>query len=300
MFSRKNYLVWVGVVVVIGLAIALAAWKIFHREEFQGQRAYADVLYQVNLGPRIPNSQAHDQVVAWIQGELSKAGWAVEQQSCANCEKLPITNIIGKRGSGKPWIILGAHYDSRLLADQDPDPAKRSQPVPGANDGASGVAVLLELARTLPANLDKQIWLVFIDAEDDGDINGYDWLLGSRWFVQQLTQTYSKENYPDAAIIIDMIGDKNLDLFYETNSNAALNQEIWKTASNLGYTQFTPRSKFNMLDDHTPFLEAGIPAVDIIDFDFPPWHTTSDTADQVSAESLNAVGSTLLSWLINK
>ncbi len=102
------------------------------------------------------------------------------------------------------------------VADHDPDPALRTQPVPGANDGASGVAVLLELARSLPETLHAQVWLVFFDAEDQGDIQGWDWILGSRAFAQQLTTK------PDAVVVIDMIGDKNLDIYYESNSDRAI------------------------------------------------------------------------------
>ena len=235
--------------------------------------------------------QAHDQEVAWIQSELQKAGWTAEVQQATKMGH-PIQNVIGKRGQGKPWIILGAHYDSRLLADQDPDFAKRTQPVPGANDGASGVAVLLELARSLPKDLNKQVWLVFFDAEDNGNIPGWDWLLGSQAFVDSL------QGKPDSVVVIDMIGDANLDIYLEQNSDKTVATSIWAEAARLGFSStFIPLPKYSMLDDHTPFLNAGIPAVDIIDFDYPYWHTTQDTADKVSAQSMQIVGDTLQAWL---
>ena len=242
------------------------------------------------LGPRLPDSPAHDQVIAWVLGEIANAGWEGEVQDIPGDK--PIKNIIAKRGKAGPWIILGAHYDSRLMADQDPDPQLRTQPVPGANDGASGVAVLLELARTLPADLPVQLWLVFFDAEDNGDIQGWDWIMGSSAFVASL------EAKPDAAIIIDMIGDANLNLPIEQNSTPELVQQIWQTAKDLGYESvFLNQPGYSMLDDHTPFLQAGIPAVDIIDFDYPYWHTTQDTPDKVSAQSLEIIGNTLTQWL---
>jgi Zn-dependent M28 family amino/carboxypeptidase len=257
---------------------------------FSGQQAYADVQYQVSLGPRLPESPAHEQVIAWILGEIANAGWEGEVQDIPGDK--PIKNIIAKRGQAGPWIILGAHYDSRLMADQDPDPQLRTQPVPGANDGASGVAVLLELARTLPADLPVQLWLVFFDAEDNGDIQGWDWIMGSSAFVASL------EAKPDAAIIIDMIGDANLNLPTEQTSTPELVQQIWQTAKDLGYESvFLNQPGYSMLDDHTPFLRAGIPAVDIIDFDYPYWHTTQDTPDKVSAQSLEIIGNTLTQWL---
>jgi glutaminyl-peptide cyclotransferase len=259
--------------------------------EFYGQRAFEDVQYQVSLGPRTPDSQAHEKVVSWIQNELKDAGWETEIQESAQ-QGHPVKNVIGRRGKGKPWIILGAHYDSRMVADQDKDPQKQGQPVPGANDGASGVAVLLELARALPKDFQKQVWLVFFDVEDNGDIPGWDWILGSRAFVQSLNEK------PDAAVVIDMIGDANLEIYKERNSTPELVDQIWGEAATLGYSQFKPEGKFSMLDDHTPFLQAGIPAVDIIDFDYPYWHTSEDTPDKVSPDSLKAVGDTLQAWLI--
>jgi glutaminyl-peptide cyclotransferase len=168
----------------------------------------------------------------------------------------------------------------------------RNQPVPGAEDGASGVAVLLELARVLPPDLKSQVWLVFFDTEDQGDLPGWDWILGSRLFVDKLTAK------PDAVVIIDMIGDTDLNIYQERNSNPALVQSIWAAAATAGFQkQFIPQPKYAMEDDHTPFLQHGIAAVDLIDFDYPYWHTTQDTPDKVSAESLKAVGETLVQWI---
>jgi len=203
----------------------------------------------------------------------------------------PVENIIAYRGDETPQIVLGAHYDSRLVADNDPDPARQNQPVPGANDGASGVAVLLELARVLPKD-SPPVWLVFFDAEDNGRLQGWDWILGSQAFVDRL------EFQPQAAVIVDMIGDADLNVYIERNSDPQLAQEIWGVAAELGYGQsFIDTPKYSMLDDHTPFLQAGIPAVDLIDFDYPYWHTTADTVDKVSATSLEAVGRTLQAWI---
>ena len=257
---------------------------------FDGERAYEDVKYQVDLGPRTPGSQPHAQTVAWMQNELEQSGWTVERQE-TTYQHQPVRNVIAKRGTGKPWIILGAHFDSRMKADQDPE--RPNDPVPAANDGASGIAVLLELARVLPQDLNKQIWLVMIDSEDQGGLPGWDWLYGSRAFVESLKET------PDSVVIIDMIGDADLNIYIERNSTPALSEEIWAMAAQRGHEDvFIPRPKWNMIDDHTPFLEKGIHAVDIIDFDYPYWHTTQDTVDKVSAKSLHAVGDTLLYWLM--
>ena len=260
---------------------------------FDSSRAYADVQTQVAFGPRIPGSEGHAKVEAWIRTELESAGWAVEVQQM---ERLghPIYNIIAKRNDLAPEIILGAHYDTRMIADNDPDSTKRTEPVPGANDGASGVAVLLELARSLPTDT-VPVWLVFFDAEDNGRIAGWDWILGSRAFVEEISVK------PRAVVIVDMIGDADLNIHLEKNSDVAIRTEIWSVAEKLGYgDQFINTEKYSMLDDHTPFLEAGIPAVDLIDFDYPYWHTTQDTPDKVSAESLQAVGETLWHWIVEQ
>ena len=288
-----------GLLILLGGILLLVARSPRTRPEpapakFDGARAYDLVLHQTELGARTPGSVAHAQTRAWMRSELEAAGWQVRTQ---NFEALGHRgyNIIASHGETAPKIILGAHYDNRFYADRDPDADKRNQALIGANDGASGVAILLELARVLPARqpADSSVWLVFFDLEDNGHIPGWDWILGSRAFV---------ENYayldPEAVVILDMVGDANLNLYFEQNSDPALRAEIWESAAALGYAEnFIAEEKFTLLDDHTPFLEAGLPAVDIIDFDYPYWHTAADTADKVSAESLQKVGETLLHWL---
>ena len=287
----------------IGLILAAAiGWYIFAFQTqpepvsfilFDGQRAYADVETQVAFGPRIPGSDGHAKVQEWMRDELVKAGWQVKVQE-SEAMGHPIQNIVAKRGEGSPQIILGAHYDTRMFADNDPDPANHSLPVPGANDGASGVAVLLEVARVLPED-SVPVWLVFFDAEDNGSIDGWDWMLGSIEFVK------NNPVQPRAVVIVDMIGDADLNIYKERNSNSDLINEIWGVAQNLELdTVFIPDYKYSMFDDHTPFLRAGIPAIVIIDFDYPYWHTIQDTPDKVSAGSLQAVGETLQVWVMGQ
>jgi Zn-dependent M28 family amino/carboxypeptidase len=248
---------------------------------------------QVSFGPRVPGSKGHAKIQEWMQDELESAGWQVEIQT-SEALGHPIENLVARRSATPPQIILGAHYDTRMFADNDPDPARHTSFVPGANDGASGVAVLLELARSVPEET-APVWLVFFDAEDNGRIEGWDWILGSREFVE------NNPLQPRAAIIVDMIGDADLNIYKERNSDPELMEEIWAVAKELGYeSKFIPEYKHSMLDDHTPFLEAGIPAVDIIDFDYPYWHTVQDTPDKVSAESLQAVGETLRVWIMQQ
>ncbi len=260
---------------------------------FDGDRAYAHVQDQLAFGPRIPGTPGHDKIREWIMNEVIAAGWQFETQASETMGHT-IYNLIAKNSEQPPQIIIGAHYDSRIYADNDPDPANHRRPVPGANDGASGVAVLLELARSLPSET-VPVWLVFFDAEDNGRIESWDWILGSREFVK------NNPIQPRAVVIVDMIGDADLDIYRERNSNVELTDQIWATAKSLGYGDtFIDEYKHSMLDDHTPFVEAGIPAIDIIDFDYPYWHTIEDTQDKVSAESLQIVGETLRTWIIQQ
>ena len=296
--NKKNVTVYLSIIAI--LFIAIMGWYAYSfktysasPESFDGKRAYEDVLTQVNMGPRTPGSEGHAQIREWMRAELENSGWMVEVHET---ERLghPIYNIIAKRSAEPPQVILAAHYDTRFVADHDPDPAKQVEPVPGANDGASGVAVLLELARTLPDDT-VPVWLVFFDAEDNGRVDGWDWILGSRAFAEEIRVQ------PEAVVIVDMIGDANLNIHYEKNSDPIIRAEIWSMAAQLGYGDvFIADEKYSMIDDHTPFLEKGVPAVDIIDFDYAYWHTAADTPDKVSPESLHTVGDTLWHWVVGK
>lgn len=281
-------------ITIIGLAIYMIVYMIDKSSqagEFNALRAYGDIAYQVDLGPRTMGSTAHAQVADWITNELEAQHWKVDVQETI-ISGVEIKNIIAKRGEGAPWVIIGSHYDSRYIADEDPILANRTLPVMGANDGASTVAILLELGRVLPKNMNKQVWLVFFDNEDNGNASGSGWSIGSRYFVSQLQQK------PDSVVILDMLGDRDLNIYMEGNSNRSLNNQIWEVANELGYYQFIPKYKYYIIDDHTPFVEAGIKAADVIDIGYPYWHTTNDTLDKISPDSLQAVGDTILKWLV--
>lgn len=294
--TKRRIALYLSTIGLLFLIIAL--WYVWafildHRTafaKFDGGRAYSDVQTQVAFGARTPGSDAHAKVLDWMRAKLESAGWQVEIQQSESMGH-PIQNLVAHRTAAPPQLILGAHYDSRIYANHDPDPNKWIQPVPGANDGASGVAVLLELARTLPDNT-VPIWMVFFDAEDNGDIPGWDWILGSKAFVANLRVK------PKAMVLVDMVGDTDLNIPMEANSDPVLRTSIWDTAAKLGYGNiFIPQTKYSIEDDHSPFIQAGIPAVDIIDLDYTYWHTTADTPDHVSAQSLQAVGDVLWTWL---
>ena len=269
------------------VALLLAACGASQPLSFDGQAAYAHVEAQCDLGFRPTGSPAWRATGDYIISELEDQGWTVETQDFTYRDT-PVRNIVGQVGEG-PVILLGAHYDTRRSADRE-DPAV---PVMGANDGASGVAVLLELARTLDRDkLQNQIWLAFFDAEDNGQLDGWEWCVGSSYMATHLEVT------PEAVVVVDMIGDADQQVYLERNSDAALQTELWEIAATLGYTDtFISEYRWAMVDDHLPFARRGIPAVDVIDFDYPYWHTTQDTRDKVSAESLERVGRVLEVWL---
>lgn len=262
---------------------------------FDGQEAFNHVAYQVSLGPRYPGSEGHTKVQEWIIESLKQYGWIVEIQA-AEIQGKSIKNIVAYRQSpvdlDQEWVILGAHYDTRFVSEFDPNPSNQSEPGLGANDGGSGVAVLLELARVLPILPDTEVWLVFFDAEDNGRVPGWNWVMGSTVFADNL------DARPDKVVVVDLIGDADQKIYIEKSSDPELVQDIWQTAADLNIGTFIPEPKHRILDDHTPFLMKEIPAVDIIDFDYPYRHTTQDTLDKISVQSLQNVGDVLLTWLL--
>ena len=257
---------------------------------FDGNNAVNYVERQIELGPRIPGSANSDAMKDFVKGEMEIVGWSVENQNFIfNQENL--TNIIAKSSINPPNIIIGTHYDTRALSDNEVSISLQKTPVPGANDGASGTAVLLELGKTIERE-ELDIWLVFFDAEDQGNLENWEWSIGAQYFVNQLKFS------PEYVIIIDMIGDARLGIYKEKNSTASLVESIWDEAKKLGYSSyFFQDYKYSIIDDHLPFINKGIPTCLIIDLDYPYWHTTKDTLDKVSGESLKIIGDVLLSWL---
>jgi hypothetical protein len=284
---RNSALLTTALIFLIGCTSLLPV----EQQNFDGEEALKHVQEQISYGPRPPGSEALRLTGDYIHETLSDNDWEVSEQI------FPFYGIEGRNiyGVGGPeegkWIILGAHYDTRPISDKDA--TSSDQPVMGANDGASGVAVLLELSRILvPSNLGVHVWLTFFDAEDSGGIGEKQWAFGSMKFAESL------DRHPDAVVIVDMVGDADLNIYYERSSDVDLSSEIWAVAQELGFSGFIPEEGRTILDDHTAFLRLGIRAIDIIDFDYPYWHTAEDTLDKVSAESLEQVGRTIQTWLI--
>jgi Zn-dependent M28 family amino/carboxypeptidase len=274
---------------------------------FNADSSWNYLLTQCRFGPRNPGSQAHSACRDYLKKELSGCASRVRLQPFTHTDKrlkttYALYNIIadfGSENSGRK-ILLCAHWDCRPRADQDKVPANRTKPILGANDGASGTAVLLEIARPL-----KQfpppgpVQIALFDGEDYGlESETWDYLLGSRYFASNADPSEYQ-----FAILLDMIGDANLEIKKEFHSYRNCNElqtKIWDEAKRLGLVQFSSRLTPPITDDHLPLIEAGIQAVVLIDFDYPFWHTLQDTPDKCSKESLSVVGKVLLEIIYGK
>lgn len=271
---------------------------------FDGKRAFTFLERQCAFGPRYPGSEAHDSCFAYLVSTLRSYAPVVEvdtftYDSPVLKKQVRLMNVVARFRPGvKQRVVLAAHWDTRPWADRDLVVAKRHLPILGANDGASGVAVILELARVLRQSHEQPtvgVDLALFDGEDlgtDADPSGF--FRGSSRYVEWK----SEETPPIFVVVVDMVGSKTMVLHWEGNSrkNASnIVDLVWEEARSLGVRNFRSDVKHTVFDDHIPFLNAGIPAIDLIDFDYPYWHTTHDTVDKCSAESLEAVGRVLLS-----
>ncbi len=274
---------------------------------FSGERAFADLVKQVEAGPRLPGTAGLMATRGLIKEQLTQNGWDYQEQpfkvlSPLLNQQVDGLNIFGVYPKGKPVkYLVSAHYDTRPFADMDPDPAKRQDPVPGANDGASGVAVLLELARVLPqVNLQHGVALVFFDIEDHGapgNSNGF--CLGSQHFAANLPETVKDFQF---GVNLDMIADADLVLpmeGYSLTKAPKLTFDLWKVGNQLYPSVWLKQRGPSIYDDHMPFLARGKQYIDVIDFDYKPWHTTQDTADKCSPRSLDIVGDVVASFILH-
>jgi hypothetical protein len=268
-------------------------------------RLHARVVDQVAQGPRVPGTPGHAAVRAWLTAELTRLGARVEEQRFTDStlgRPLPLVNVVARFGPERGRrILLCAHWDTRPWADRDPDPARREEPVPGANDAGSGVAVLLEVAELLhrrPAPVTVE--LAFFDGEDQGRADRpHEFALGAKGYAARLAERPADQR-PVAGFLFDMVGDRDLQIFPEvTSSRRASNlvDLVLRAARETGARGFGREPRHEVTDDHIPLIEAGVPTVDLIDFDYPAWHTLADTPDQVSPESLAEVAR-VAAWLV--
>lgn len=271
---------------------------------FSDDSAFSNVARQVAFGPRIPESDAHARCARWLADELKRYGAdTIVEQNATLPDFGRMINIMGRfNPQNQNRILLLAHWDSRPTADEEPNPSKHSLPIDGANDGASGVGVLLEIARiigTKSPNIGVDI--LFVDAEDSGNEGDEDsWARGTQYFVKNMTYGVT-EPMPRYAVLLDMVGGNDAkfprEMFSDVNARPIVDK-IWSLASDNGLgKRFPNRIGGAVNDDHLPLMRAGIPAVDIIEtanpstgsFN-PTWHTLQDNIDNIDKETLGDVG----------
>ena len=266
------------------------------RSAFDGARAFEHVRRQVAFGPRPAGSPALAETRKYLKTELASYGLTVREEAFTAdtpAGKVDMVNVIAElAGASTDVLVLGSHYDTKRMAN-----------FVGANDAGSSTGALLEIARILAADYkgkkpELTIEFVFFDGEEAvRQWTDTDSVYGSRHYVES-REAKGEIDRVRAMVLLDMIGDKDLAIPRELNSTRELVDVIWQTAGSLGYAKHFPSTSHAIEDDHGPFLEAGIPAVDLIDFEYGPhndyWHTPSDTLDKVSAESLKVVGDVVI------
>lgn len=276
---------------------------------FDADSAYAYVRRQVEFGPRVPNTAPHDATAAWLASELRRHGAVVAEQKADlrawDGTMLRSTNIFGSFNPDLDnRLLLLAHYDTRPWADQDPDEANHSKAIDGANDGASGVGVLLEAARAIGrANPGIGIDILFVDSEDYGtDGDDSSWALGARYFAEHPIRAGYR---PTRAVLLDMVGGKDAVFpaeYFSRQSAPGIDDAFRAAAARAGHADRFPAVYGGAVtDDHVELIKHGIPAIDIIDYRdsgfCPTWHTMSDNMDNIDRETLRAVGESLLHFI---
>ena len=285
---------------VIAIFVCMMLYAVTQGWAFDRNRAFVLLEAQCAFGPRNPNSLGHQQCLDFLVRELSfwaDTVWTQPFSYTSNNTKetLALTNIVAQFNvPQQDRIILGAHWDTRPMADRDPNPANRETPIIGANDGASGVAVLLEIARQLRLDPVKVgVDIVFFDGEDYGEENVLeDYLLGSKHYAQNLHGPK-----PRFGILLDMIGDRDLHIPFEGNSwynCRPIVEKIVAAAKRQNVSRIENRMGTPVMDDHISLLEIGVPMVDLIDMDYVYWHTLQDVPENCSSYSLSDVGRTVL------
>jgi hypothetical protein len=264
-------------------------------EEFSGDKAFAHVQRLVNFGPRPAGSEALEKSRVYVEDQLQRSGWRVTRQAFSDDTprgKIQFVNLIaqfsGEGNAASPSFLLCSHYDTKMF-----DTVR----FVGANDGGSSTGLLLELARVIGQhpNLARKIELVFFDGEEAYEhFSDTDGVYGSRYFARQLQKDAKQFR---GGLLFDMVGDRSLGITLPADSPAAMARDIFAAADALKLRDYFSYFDRDLIDDHVPLNAIGIPTLDIIDFDFPWWHTEGDTIDKISAQSLQIVGSVALYYL---
>jgi hypothetical protein len=284
---------------VLFLLFAFACKSSETPHHFDGQAAFRYAATQVAFGPRVPGSEAWRNAGDWIVAQMrQRADTVIEQRwthKLTTGGSIPMRNILARyRPKATERILYLTHWDSRPIADGETDSAKRKLPIPGADDGASGVGLFVALGDVLkktPPNVGVD--LLFVDGEDYGNFgkDTADVLIGSRYFAQHLP---SDDYHPIFGVLWDMIAQKDLLIYQERNSLEGAPEvvsRVWQMASDRGHGDvFIAEPKYAITDDHMPLMAAGLRVVDVIDLDYQHHHKLSDTMDKLSVKSFDVVG----------
>ena len=288
--STPAFIVAALIVTAIGAATVLGQTATL---KFDSNRAWEHLRQMVAIGPRPAGSPAIEQTRAYIKAQLAAAGVGVTEQAWDDQTPLGKTHMVNLiatiPGAAKNRIVISGHYDTKLI---------REFRFVGASDGASSAAFLLEIARVLKARRNPlTVELLFLDGEEAViDWQGTDHTYGSRHYVEVAKQNGTLAGLK-ANVLIDMIGDRNLGVRRDGYSTPWLTDIIWNAARAQKLDSYFLAESTRIEDDHLPFLEAGVPSVDIIDLEYEPWHTAQDTLEAVSARSLQIVGDVVLAAL---
>jgi hypothetical protein len=279
---------------------------------FDGQRAHEYLRQLCNLGPRISGTPAMKKQQQILQDHFEKLGAEVQRQEFkvrqhSRKDETPMTNlIVSWHPQRTRRILLASHYDTRPIADQEPDRRRWHQPFLSANDGTSGVAWLMELGHHIKdLQTEFGVDFVFFDGEEyvfeTSPFGGDKYFFGSEHFAAEYVRSRATRKYRyEAGVLLDLFAGKNARLkieLYSWEAARPLVEQIWGIAQSVGARSFVFEKGYEVLDDHIALIRAGIPTVDIIDFDYPHWHKLSDTPDKVSAEQMKEVSDVLTVWL---
>lgn len=270
---------------------------------FDEERAFGYLVEQCDFGPRNPGSEGAAEAADYFESFFAERADSTYRQTFEFTDTILDTtyscaNIIAQfKPNHLPRLILCAHWDTRPMADRDPDTTLRNQPILGANDGASGCAILMEMSNLIPEmDTPYGIDVVLFDCEDYGASGHLDYFcVGSKHFVEDLQPS----DYA-FGVLVDLVGDSDLRIYREAYSHTYARRvvdEVWKVAAETGAESFVDSIKHAVYDDHIPFLQKGIPVIDIIDFDYAYWHTLADKPDKCSPSSLGEVGKVLVALL---
>jgi glutaminyl-peptide cyclotransferase len=310
-FCRQPIVLALLAVMSCGLTVTVASAEEAPRNPLDALRAYRYLQQICAIGPRVSGSPGMTQQQQLLEQHFKQLGGEVTYQRFNAKDPLggppiPMANMIVRwHPERTDRILLCTHYDTRPLPDRDPDPVTKKQGVfLGANDGGSGTAIFMELAHLMPdLNSKYGVDFVLFDGEElVYDDNRDPYFLGSEWFAKQYVATPPANKYR-WGVLLDMVGDSNLQIFEEAHSVAwretrPLVNEIWATAGRLGVKEFIPRARYDIRDDHLPLRNiAKIPTCDVIDFDYPPWHTSDDLPQRCSGSSLAKVGWVMYEWM---